>query len=254
MKRWGEPHSPRGPRPAPRLPADERRRPRIQHHPRAPVGQFLPMGGFDTRSVWSPSGGWYADPRGWRRNTALAFGAVAVASYFVASVSAKMEVRACRCAPRYAVSRLVAAAARSRLFHTDARVASRALPATPATARAAARSAQHCGQAALWRRAVPRHSAPAAAAALRNPAAPDTCAAPDVRALRRSNGRWRPCALFRRSGGATTSRRSRRSNKQALQHRLAHSLAALQSAPLGALIRRGRMRSVRTQQRAVCGR
>ena len=24
--------------------------------------------------VWSPSGGWYADPRGWRKNTAMAFG------------------------------------------------------------------------------------------------------------------------------------------------------------------------------------
>jgi hypothetical protein len=49
--------------------------------------------GFDTRSVWSPSGGWYADPRGWRRNTVLAYGAVAVVSYFVASYSAKLEVR-----------------------------------------------------------------------------------------------------------------------------------------------------------------
>ena len=50
--------------------------------------------GFDTRSVWSPSGGWYPDPRGWRRNTALAMGAIAVASYFIASASAKLEVRA----------------------------------------------------------------------------------------------------------------------------------------------------------------
>jgi hypothetical protein len=50
--------------------------------------------GFDTRSVWSPAGGWYPDPRGWRRNTALAMGAIAVASYFIASASAKLEVRA----------------------------------------------------------------------------------------------------------------------------------------------------------------
>ncbi len=49
--------------------------------------------GFDTRAVWSPAGGWYADPRGWRKNTALAFAAVACISYAVASVSAKLEVR-----------------------------------------------------------------------------------------------------------------------------------------------------------------
>jgi hypothetical protein len=49
--------------------------------------------GFDTRSVWSPAGGWYADPRGWRRNTAVAFAAVAAISFCVASVSAKLEVR-----------------------------------------------------------------------------------------------------------------------------------------------------------------
>ena len=50
--------------------------------------------GFDTRSVWSPAGGWYPDPRGWRRNTALAMGAIAAASYLIASASAKLEVRA----------------------------------------------------------------------------------------------------------------------------------------------------------------
>ena len=53
-------------------------------------------GGFDTRSVWSPSGGWYSDPRYWRRNTAVAFGILAVVSYGIASVSAKLEVRPCR--------------------------------------------------------------------------------------------------------------------------------------------------------------
>ena len=26
--------------------------------------------------VWSPAGGWWADPKHWRRNTALAFGCV----------------------------------------------------------------------------------------------------------------------------------------------------------------------------------
>eukprot|EP00212_Chloropicon_laureae_P005050 CAMPEP_0197491330 /NCGR_PEP_ID=MMETSP1311-20131121/5630_1 /TAXON_ID=464262 /ORGANISM="Genus nov. species nov., Strain RCC856" /LENGTH=33 /DNA_ID= /DNA_START= /DNA_END= /DNA_ORIENTATION= len=33
------------------------------------------MGGDNIpKDVWSPSGGWYADPRGWRKNTAMAFG------------------------------------------------------------------------------------------------------------------------------------------------------------------------------------
>jgi len=48
---------------------------------------------FDTRSVWAPSGGWYADPRGWRRNTAAAFAAIFVISAAVASVSARLEAR-----------------------------------------------------------------------------------------------------------------------------------------------------------------
>ena len=52
--------------------------------------------GFDTKMVWTPSGGWYPDPKGWRRNTALVVGAIAVASYFIASTSAKLEVRAHR--------------------------------------------------------------------------------------------------------------------------------------------------------------
>ena len=50
-------------------------------------------GGFDPRSVWSPAGGWHADPRHWRRNTAVAFGVLAVVTYGIASVSAKLEVR-----------------------------------------------------------------------------------------------------------------------------------------------------------------
>ena len=49
--------------------------------------------GFDPRGVWSPSGGWHADPRYWRRNTAVAFGVLAVVTYGIASVSAKLEVR-----------------------------------------------------------------------------------------------------------------------------------------------------------------
>jgi hypothetical protein len=62
-------------------------------------------GGFDTRAVWSPSGGWYADPRYWRRNTAVAFGVLAVVGFGIASVSAKLEVRyglpaARRCMPQ----------------------------------------------------------------------------------------------------------------------------------------------------------
>ena len=36
--------------------------------------------GFDTSKVWSPAGGWFADPKHWKRNTAVGFGVLAVAS------------------------------------------------------------------------------------------------------------------------------------------------------------------------------
>ena len=64
----------------------------------AVFSESLEMGGdhghgFDTKSVWSPAGGWYPDPKAWRRNTGLAFAAIAVLSYGVFNVSRKLEAR-----------------------------------------------------------------------------------------------------------------------------------------------------------------
>ena len=42
--------------------------------------------------VWSPAGGWWCNPRYWRRNTAIAFGAVGVLSGCVWYISAQLEV------------------------------------------------------------------------------------------------------------------------------------------------------------------
>lgn len=50
-------------------------------------------GGFPTNEVWSPAGGWYCDPRYWRRNTFLALGAVACIAVPVFLTSAKLEKR-----------------------------------------------------------------------------------------------------------------------------------------------------------------
>lgn len=50
--------------------------------------------GFDTKSVWSPAGGWYADPKGWKRSTGLAAAVIGLAAYTVFNISRKMEVRA----------------------------------------------------------------------------------------------------------------------------------------------------------------
>ena len=49
------------------------------------------------RSVWSPAGGWWANPRHWKRNTACGFGFIGVALMFTFSVSAANEVRARAC-------------------------------------------------------------------------------------------------------------------------------------------------------------
>ena len=50
-------------------------------------------GGFDTSQVWTSYGGWFADPKHWRRNTAVGFGIVFVASAYVFNVSRKLEKR-----------------------------------------------------------------------------------------------------------------------------------------------------------------
>ncbi len=46
-----------------------------------------------TKHIWSPAGGWYSDPRHWRRNTVLAFAALAGAAFYIGRASAKREVR-----------------------------------------------------------------------------------------------------------------------------------------------------------------
>ena len=43
-------------------------------------------GGGYPKEVWSPAGGWYPDPKGWRTNTGIAFAviaAMAVATYVI---------------------------------------------------------------------------------------------------------------------------------------------------------------------------
>ncbi|KAL0036629.1 hypothetical protein WJX79_003360 [Trebouxia sp. C0005] len=45
------------------------------------------------KGVWSPAGGWWADPKHWRRNTALAFGALLVITVPIFRLSAKLEQR-----------------------------------------------------------------------------------------------------------------------------------------------------------------
>lgn len=52
-----------------------------------------PAGGFDTSKVWSPAGGWFADPKHWKRNTAMGFGVLAVASAMIFNYSRKLETR-----------------------------------------------------------------------------------------------------------------------------------------------------------------
>ena len=42
--------------------------------------------------VWTPSGGWYCDPKLWKRNTAFAFGAVALVVVPLFLKSASLEV------------------------------------------------------------------------------------------------------------------------------------------------------------------
>jgi hypothetical protein len=52
-----------------------------------------PAGGFDTSKVWSPAGGWFADPKHWRRNTFFGFVAAGVAGAVIFNYSRKIEVR-----------------------------------------------------------------------------------------------------------------------------------------------------------------
>lgn len=50
-------------------------------------------GGDYPPHVWSPAGGWYADPRRWRRGTLLVAGAMAAAGAYIFRTSARLETR-----------------------------------------------------------------------------------------------------------------------------------------------------------------
>ena len=50
-------------------------------------------GGFDTSQVWTTYGGWFPDPKRWRRNTAVAFLIAIGSSAIVFDASRKMERR-----------------------------------------------------------------------------------------------------------------------------------------------------------------
>ena len=63
-------------------------------------GGFIPSanmggsaGGFDTTKVWSPAGGWFADPKYWKRNTMLGFAFLGVASATIFNYSRQVEQR-----------------------------------------------------------------------------------------------------------------------------------------------------------------
>ena len=43
--------------------------------------------------VWSPAGGWFADPKHWRRNTLMGLAFVGVAGAVIFDYSRKVEVR-----------------------------------------------------------------------------------------------------------------------------------------------------------------
>ena len=47
-------------------------------------------------AVWSPAGGWWANPRHWKRNTALGYAFIGTCLMFTFSYSAANEVRATR--------------------------------------------------------------------------------------------------------------------------------------------------------------
>jgi hypothetical protein len=49
-------------------------------------------GGGGEQGIWSPAGGWYADPKRWRRNTAICFAISAVILYPIFLKSKEIEV------------------------------------------------------------------------------------------------------------------------------------------------------------------
>jgi hypothetical protein len=48
------------------------------------------------KGLWSPAGGFYADPKKWRRNTLVAAAAIASIAYLAFNQSIKMENRHAR--------------------------------------------------------------------------------------------------------------------------------------------------------------
>jgi hypothetical protein len=48
---------------------------------------------FEHPNIWSPAGGYWAHPAAWKRNTAIAFGAVAVVGFAIARWSWSLERR-----------------------------------------------------------------------------------------------------------------------------------------------------------------
>jgi hypothetical protein len=57
------------------------------------------MGGGGThyntpKYVWSPSGGWWANPANWKKSTGIAFGVIGLAFAGLCMVSSGKEVRA----------------------------------------------------------------------------------------------------------------------------------------------------------------
>ena len=50
-------------------------------------------GGDYPKGVWSPAGGWYADPRHWRRNTLVTVAGMAALATYVFRTSAAAETR-----------------------------------------------------------------------------------------------------------------------------------------------------------------
>ena len=161
--------------------------------------------GFDTSRVWSPAGGWFADPKAWKRNTAIGFLAAGAAAVAIFSYSRKVEVRARR---------------RPRSSPLSARVAARRATATFSSnrSRRRARSIDRRGGfrtserlAALFR--PPIHPSSREWRRLSSDRRDDASL---VRLLfSRSNARCRRRDGSRARRGATTSRRTRRRSERA---------------------------------------
>ncbi|GIL45936.1 hypothetical protein Vafri_3049 [Volvox africanus] len=59
----------------------------------APKSGLCPPDFFYNREIWYPHGGFYCDPKAWRRNTVLTFGALGGLMYLLWQHSVSNEVR-----------------------------------------------------------------------------------------------------------------------------------------------------------------